>query len=76
MPGILEAGTVMMADNGRSVGAALCPVSTGGIAAGRQIEALRIRAGQNIMHVDGVAAAADGFTLFRESRLLVDVAGI
>ena len=24
----------------------------------------------------GVAAAADGFTLFRESRLLVDVAGI
>ena len=41
---VFEAGTVMVAHNGRSV-AALRPVPAGGVATGRRIEPLRVRAG-------------------------------
>src|SRR5271154_891444 len=41
---VFEARTVMVAHNGRSV-AALRPVAAGGVATGRRIETLRVRAG-------------------------------
>jgi len=40
---VFEAGTVMVAHNGRSV-AALRPVPAGGVPTGRRIEPLRVRA--------------------------------
>ena len=43
MPRIFEAGTVVMAHYGRSV-SALRPVSAGGVATGRGIKPLRVRA--------------------------------
>src|ERR1700722_3685401 len=41
--GVFEAGTVMVAHDGRSV-AALRPVPAGGVPTGRRIEPLRVRA--------------------------------
>jgi hypothetical protein len=40
---VFEAGTVMVAHNGRSV-AALRPVPAGGVSTGRRVEPLRVRA--------------------------------
>ena len=75
VPGVLEPGTVMVTHDGRAL-TALRPVPAGGIATGRGEEALRVRAGQNIVHVDGVAAAADRLAFLGQSRLLGDIGRI
>src|SRR5437763_9912487 len=62
----------MMADDGRTV-AALAPVAAGGVAAGRRIIALRVRASQNVVGVDRVATAADDLALLGQRGLLGDV---
>src|SRR5207344_216586 len=67
-----ETGTVVMADDGRAI-AALGPVATGGIAAGGRVLALRVRAGQDVVYVDRVAAAAERIALLGQPGLLVDV---
>ena len=72
---VFEAGTVMVAHNGRSV-ATLGPVAAGGVATGRRIEPVRVRPGQNVVHVDRVAAAANDFALLSQSSLFVDIVGI
>ena len=41
--------------------------------AGRGEHALRVGAGQNIVRVDRVAAAADRLAFFGQSRLLIDI---
>jgi len=61
----------MMADDGRTV-AALGPVAAGGVAAGCRIIALWVRAGQNVVGVDRVAAAADDLTFLGQGGLLGD----
>src|SRR5258708_51914 len=75
VPGVLESGTVMVTHDGRAL-ATLRPVSAGGVAAGRGEEALRVRAGQNIVRVDRVAAAADRLAFLGQRRLLGDIVRI
>src|SRR5215510_10296445 len=58
MPGVLEAGAVVVADNGRAF-VALGPVAAGGIAAGCRVAAVRVGAGENVVGVGCVAAAED-----------------
>ncbi len=75
MTGVLEAHAIMMTDDGR----ALClrsPVGARRVATGCRVHAGRIGAGEDVVHIDGVAAAADGLALFAERGLLVEVVGI
>ena len=72
MPGIFKALAVMMPDDGGTF-AALCPVSTCRVAAGRREHSLRVRAGQHVMRVHRVATTADDFAFFTERGGLVDI---
>src|SRR5436305_8827449 len=62
-----------MTDNRRALGAVLRPVAAGLVAFRSERRAVRLRAGQNVVHVGIVAAAVDDFALLVERRLLADV---
>ena len=72
MPGWLQPSAVMMTDNGRPF-TTLRPVSAGGIAARRREHARWVSAGQDVVHIHTVAAAADHFAFLGQSRLLGEV---
>src|SRR3977135_3335385 len=72
VPGVLQSGQVMVADDRRAF-TALRPVAAGGVAARCREIPGRVRARQDIVHVHGIAAAADQLALLRQSGLLVDV---
>ena len=65
----------MMADDRRSL-RALLPVSARRVAARGRVESLWIRAGQDVVVVYRVTAAADELTLFGQCSVLVEVVGI
>src|SRR5262249_49619575 len=62
--GVVVAQTlsVVMADHRRAL-AALRPVAAGAIVAGRERGAVGLRAGEDVVHVRGVATAVDGLAL-------------
>src|SRR5262245_59834704 len=72
--GVVVAKTlpIVMADHGRSL-PALRPVATSTILAGREGRAVRLGAGQDVVHVRCVTAAVDHLSLLGERRLLVEV---
>jgi len=72
VPGGLQAGAVVMTNDGRSF-TALGPVPASSVATGRREHSHRVRAGQNVVHIHAVAASADRFALLSQSRLLGDV---
>src|SRR5712691_9047287 len=72
VPGVLQSGQVMVADDRRAF-AALCPVAARGVAARCREIPGRVRAGQDIVHVHGIPATADPLALLRQGGLLVDV---
>src|SRR5580704_10697683 len=72
MPRVLETGTVMVTDDGGAVGA-FRPVPAGGVAAGGGEEALRVRPGQDVVLVGGIAAAVDDLALLGQRRLLGEI---
>src|SRR6266516_2824887 len=51
--------------------ATACPIVTGHIVATRERPAVWLRAGENIVHIRGVAPAVDGLPLLGQRRLLV-----
>src|SRR5215467_15028647 len=65
---------VVMADH-RGALSALGPVAAGAILAGREGGAVRLRAGEHIVHVRRVAAPVHRVTLLGQRGLLVDVVG-
>jgi len=69
---VFQTLAIEMAYDGRAL-TILYPISAGGVATSRSEQALRIGAGQNVMHVDGIATAADHLSFFGQGRLLVDV---
>src|SRR5256712_1236968 len=69
---VAKALPVMMADHRRPL-AALRPVAAGAILAGRERGAVRLGAGQDVVHVRRVAAALDHVTLLGQRRLLGDI---
>src|SRR5262249_35660761 len=75
VPGVLESGTVMVPHDRRTL-SALRPVPASGVATGRRVESLRVGAGQNVVRVDRVAAAADHLALLGQGRLLVNIVRI
>src|SRR6266480_1396228 len=72
VPGVLQSGQIMVADDRRAF-AALCPVAACGVAARCREIPGRVRARQDIVHVHGIAATAHYLALLRQSGLLVDV---
>src|SRR4051812_477340 len=68
----VEALPVMVPDDRRSC-SALGPVAAGLVLAGGEGGAVRLRAGQDVMPVRRVAAAADHVALFAERSLLGEV---
>jgi hypothetical protein len=75
VPGVLESGTVMVPHDRRTL-SALRPVPASGVATGRRVESLRVGAGQNVVRVDRVAAAANHLAFFGQGRLLVNIVRI
>src|SRR6266850_2348849 len=69
---VTQALPVMMADHRRPL-AALRPVAAGAILAGRERGAVRLGAGQDVVHVRRVAAPVDHVTLLGQRRLLGEV---
>src|SRR5262249_43266342 len=67
-----QALAVVMTNHGRTL-TALGPVAAGSILAGRERGAIRLGAGQDVVHVRGVAAAVDRLALLGQRRLLVEV---
>src|SRR5439155_19655245 len=72
VPGGFQAGAVVMPNDGRSF-TALGPVTVGGVATGRRERSHRVRAGQDVVHIYAVPAAADHFALLGQRRLIGDV---
>src|SRR2546426_3346447 len=69
---VAQALPVMVADH-RCPLAALRPVAAGTILAGRERGAVRLGAGQDVVHVRRIAAPVDHLTLLGQRRLLADV---
>ena len=69
---VAQALAVVVADHGRPLAAA-GPVATGHIIATSKRPAIHLRAGQDIVHIRGVAPAIDGFALLGQRRLLVEI---
>src|ERR1700737_5363274 len=55
---------------------AFAPVAAGRVAARGREMALRVRARQHVMGVDGIAAARDRLALLGQRRLLGDIVGV
>ena len=75
VPCVLEALAVMVPDN-RGALAAFCPVATCRVAAGSREHALWIRARENVVRVDRIAAAAHRLSFLGQRSLLGDVVRI
>src|SRR4030095_2043006 len=69
---VAQALAVVMADPRRTLAAAR-PVATGHIIATSKRPTICLRAGQDIVHIRGVAPAIDGLALLGQGRLLVEI---
>src|SRR5262249_17234474 len=69
---VTQALAIVMADHRRAL-TALCPVAAGAVVAGREGGAVRLRAGEDVVHVRCVATAVDHLALLVQRRLLGDV---
>src|SRR2546428_8804659 len=69
---VAQALPVVMADHRRPL-AALRPVAAGAVLPGRERGAVRLGAGQDVVHVRRIAAPVDHLTLFGQGGLLGDV---
>src|SRR5215470_8656349 len=63
---------IVMADHRRAL-TALCPVATGAVVAARKRGPVRLRAGQDVVHVRCVATTVDHLALLGQRRLLAEV---
>ena len=70
---LTQADAVRVADLG-AAGTAACPVFAGGVIAAGKGAALRIRAGEHVVHVRRVATAVEHRAFFREDGLLGELA--
>lgn len=71
-----KAHAIMMPHNCGTVRRALGPVATSGATPCRRIHALRIRTGQDVMHIHAVAAAADRLPFLPQGRLFVYISRV
>src|SRR5205814_8677291 len=71
---VIESRPVGVSDHGYAL-TALGPVSACAVFAGGEGRSIRLRAGENVVHVRRIAAAVDDLALFGERSLLGEIVG-